>query len=127
MAFQIFYIAINVSVIVAPLIAGTLGEKVSWHWGFGTAGIVMVLGLVLYIMAGPWLPKDNRPSKAAGATKPSEPLSRQDWLRIAAVVILVPVLRSEEHTSELQSLMRISYAVFCLKQKNKKNKITADQ
>src|SRR3546814_5568163 len=30
----------------------------------------------------------------------------------------VPVLRSEEHTSELQSLMRISYAVFCLKKKN---------
>src|SRR3546814_7253703 len=32
------------------------------------------------------------------------------------------VLRSEEHTSELQSLMRISYAVFCLKKKNKHNK-----
>src|SRR3546814_6228666 len=31
--------------------------------------------------------------------------------------------RSEEHTSELQSLMRISYAVFCLKKKNKKNKL----
>src|SRR3546814_2019052 len=31
-------------------------------------------------------------------------------------------LRSEEHTSELQSLMRISYAVFCLKKKNKKDK-----
>src|SRR3546814_10662031 len=30
-------------------------------------------------------------------------------------------VRSEEHTSELQSLMRISYAVFCLKKKNKKN------
>src|SRR3546814_7913126 len=30
--------------------------------------------------------------------------------------------RSEEHTSELQSLMRISYAVFCLKKKNKTNK-----
>src|SRR3546814_3971195 len=30
--------------------------------------------------------------------------------------------RSEEHTSELQSLMRISYAVFCLKKKNKKYK-----
>src|SRR3546814_10297296 len=30
--------------------------------------------------------------------------------------------RSEEHTSELQSLMRISYAVFCLKKKNKKTK-----
>src|SRR3546814_5489923 len=31
---------------------------------------------------------------------------------------IVDVVRSEEHTSELQSLMRISYAVFCLKKKN---------
>src|SRR3546814_3414078 len=38
------------------------------------------------------------------------------------------IRRSEEHTSELQSLMRISYAVFCLKKKNKKmTKITAYQ
>src|SRR3546814_2080073 len=36
-------------------------------------------------------------------------------------------LRSEEHTSELQSLMRISYAVFCLKKKNANNKIDRAQ
>src|SRR3546814_4496543 len=35
--------------------------------------------------------------------------------------------RSEEHTSELQSLMRISYAVFCLKKKKKNNKHTRKQ
>src|SRR3546814_6884443 len=35
--------------------------------------------------------------------------------------------RSEEHTSELQSLMRISYAVFCLKKKKKKQLINASQ
>src|SRR3546814_7040275 len=35
---------------------------------------------------------------------------------------LCAVVRSEEHTSELQSLMRISYAVFCLKKKKKTNK-----
>src|SRR3546814_8381655 len=35
----------------------------------------------------------------------------------------VDLLRSEEHTSELQSLMRISYAVFCLKKKNKNQKL----
>src|SRR3546814_4210021 len=34
------------------------------------------------------------------------------------------VVRSEEHTSELQSLMRISYAVFCLKKKKKTNNTT---
>src|SRR3546814_8284269 len=37
---------------------------------------------------------------------------------------IVTALRSEEHTSELQSLMRISYAVFCLKKKNKNNNYT---
>src|SRR3546814_5734654 len=36
-------------------------------------------------------------------------------------------MRSEEHTSELQSLMRISYAVFCLKKKNTKTKHTGPQ
>src|SRR3546814_9534006 len=35
--------------------------------------------------------------------------------------------RSEEHTSELQSLMRISYAVFCLKKKNKKTNYTQNK
>src|SRR3546814_5778606 len=34
-----------------------------------------------------------------------------------------PTIRSEEHTSELQSLMRISYAVFCLKKKKTKQKL----
>jgi POT family proton-dependent oligopeptide transporter len=92
MAFQIFYIAINVSVIAAPLVAGTLGERVGWHWGFGTAGIVMVIGLILYIMAGPWLPADNRPAKGTATSAVKEPLARQDWLRIVAVLALVPVL-----------------------------------
>ena len=49
MAFQIFYIFINVSVIVAPLISGTLGQDVGWHYGFGCAGVVMVLGLIIYL------------------------------------------------------------------------------
>src|SRR3546814_8704035 len=41
------------------------------------------------------------------------------FLAMSTIGILVAVLRSKEHTSELQSLMRISYAVFCLKKKNK--------
>src|SRR3546814_3847102 len=40
----------------------------------------------------------------------------------AGLVGLLDTVRSEEHTSELQSLMRISYAVFCLKKKIKLNK-----
>src|SRR3546814_3912768 len=45
--------------------------------------------------------------------------------RMRTLMRYVP--RSEEHTSELQSLMRISYAVFCLKKKKKNNKLTNTQ
>src|SRR3546814_4643604 len=44
----------------------------------------------------------------------------------APAIFVVFSLRSEEHTSELQSLMRISYAVFCLKKKKQKTKTTID-
>ncbi|WP_054440914.1 peptide MFS transporter [Novosphingobium sp. ST904] len=90
MAFQIFYIAINVSVIAAPLIAGTLGEKVGWHYGFGTAGVVMVLGLIIYLRAGHWLPADSRAPKGEKAQKIR--LTRSDWPRLGALAVLVPVL-----------------------------------
>src|SRR3546814_7236904 len=43
----------------------------------------------------------------------------QERNRVDALERLVALLRSEEHTSELQSLMRISYAVFCLNKKNR--------
>src|SRR3546814_10804062 len=48
-----------------------------------------------------------------------------DWpspSKIAICLVLHQVGRSEEHTSELQSLMRISYAVFCLKKKKQNTK-----
>src|SRR3546814_3698952 len=57
--------------------------------------------------------RSNRPP--AGAARPVP-----DRRELAAVRQSGrPPPRSEEHTSELQSLMRISYAVFCLKKKNK--------
>src|SRR3546814_9741960 len=43
----------------------------------------------------------------------------RDLRQLVAIVIAGAAFRSEEHTSELQSLMRISYAVFCLKKKKK--------
>src|SRR3546814_9560961 len=45
-------------------------------------------------------------------------LARDRAAATAAAELLEEILRSEEHTSELQSLMRNSYAVFCLKKKN---------
>src|SRR3546814_5449498 len=63
-----------------------------------------------------------------GMTKafdPSPPPSGQRAVTVLTLVQnLTPSMRSEEHTSELQSLMRISYAVFCLKKKKPRIKRT---
>lgn len=46
--FSIFYMGINIGALVAPLVTGYLGERVGWAWGFGAAGIGMVIGLTTY-------------------------------------------------------------------------------
>src|SRR3546814_1011088 len=53
--------------------------------------------------------------------KTGHPQSRDEMRRHRKVWILSVPNRQEEHTSELQSLMRISYAVFCLKKKKSNN------
>ena len=90
MAFQIFYIFINVSVIIAPLVSGTLGQKVGWHYGFGCAGVVMVLGLIIYLAGRRWLAPEERSPKSD--RQPREKLSRNDWMCVVYLIILIPVL-----------------------------------
>src|SRR3546814_4688598 len=63
---------------------------------------------------------DAEPGRAA-APAPAEQVEREGAVRVDvadAPARRIALGRSEEHTSELQSLMRISYAVFCLKKKN---------
>src|SRR3546814_5478553 len=62
----------------------------------------------------------TRPDAAARMKRAHEAAAHDAWFR--AEVDAGIKERSEEHTSELQSLMRISYAVFCLKKKKKKTK-----
>src|SRR3546814_4606023 len=54
-------------------------------------------------------------------TPKGQPSTNEEALEAIADQHELPRVRSEEHTSELQSLMRISYAVFCLKKKKHKN------
>src|SRR3546814_4465479 len=66
--------------------------------------------------AAPWILVTSTRMTARGSEVGASHPSHALWFPL-----LLPQQRSEEHTSELQSLMRISYAVFCLKKK-KKNK-----
>lgn len=47
-AFTIFYMGINLGAFFSPIVCGTLGQTVGWKYGFGAAGVGMVLGVLLY-------------------------------------------------------------------------------
>jgi len=68
-AFTIFYMGINLGAFLSAFVCGTLGEKVGWHWGFGSAAVGMILGLLLYMMGRPVLLKGigDAPRSGAGA------------------------------------------------------------
>lgn len=90
-AFQIYYIFINAGVIISPLIAGTLGEVYGWHWGFGAAGIGMLIGLTIYLFGRKYLPPDSPVVEKSGhAAKPG--LTRREKMGIVALLLLLPVL-----------------------------------
>src|SRR3546814_6774128 len=68
---------------------------------------------------------ETRPSKAIKVTDPKALLAEVERAQLRDTGCLEK--RSEEHTSELQSLMRISYAVFCLTKNNKKTHMKLEQ
>ena len=48
--FTIFYMGINIGAFFGTVIAGFLAEKFGWHWGFGAAGVGMVIGLIVFVV-----------------------------------------------------------------------------
>ncbi len=54
-AYTIFYMGINLGAALGSLIAGYLGMTYGWAWGFGAAGVGMLLGLVVFVLGKPLL------------------------------------------------------------------------
>jgi POT family proton-dependent oligopeptide transporter len=84
--FTIFYMGVNLGAFLSPLIAGTLGEKVGWHWGFASAGVGMLLGLSQFVVGQNRLEGQGMPP---GKTR----LDRADWIHIAVISLaMIPLV-----------------------------------
>lgn len=67
-AYTIFYMGINVGAALGTILVGYLGQKIGWGWGFGLAGIGMILGLVVFVLGKKVL---------LGAGEAPQPLSKK--------------------------------------------------
>jgi POT family proton-dependent oligopeptide transporter len=93
-AFNVFYVGINVGATLSPLVCGTLGQSTDaagnqhWAWGFGSAGVGMILGLLIYLWGQRYLAPDQIMKKAAGPAAPTKKFTRVEWTRITALIVL---------------------------------------
>ena len=83
-AFAIYLIALNVGALFAPLVVGTLGEKVGWHWGFGAAGVGMLVALVTYLSGRRHLAPER-----CGPRLHRAPLTGGDRRAIAGILLVL--------------------------------------
>jgi POT family proton-dependent oligopeptide transporter len=86
-AYSIFYVGINIGAFLAPLVCGTLGQELGWHYGFAAAGVGMTLALAIYVFAIPSLPPDEL-HRAIEEGVYDKPLDRNEWRSILALIVL---------------------------------------
>lgn len=89
-AFMIFYMGINLGAFFSPLICGTLGQKVGWHYGFAAAGVGMLLGLLVYHFGRGTLPVEVPLAKnpLVNAEASEGKLTSDDYKRIFVLFFL---------------------------------------
>jgi len=80
--YLLFNVGINTGAMAGPLICGALGETLGWHWGFGAAGIGMLVGMIVYLAGAKHLPVDPPIQKAGAAA----PLTRDQRVTVLALI-----------------------------------------
>ncbi len=87
--FTIFYIGINIGAASAPLLVGYVGEVYGWHYGFGMAGIGMLLGQIVYIWGQKYLKEVGNllPVTKTEGKKERTPLTKIEKDRIIVLLI----------------------------------------
>lgn len=90
--FTIFYMAVNLGAFLAAIIGGGIGEKFGWRYGFWTAGLAMVVGLLIFIWGKEkyFAGKGDKPQKISKENESVEkaPLSPEEKKKIAVIFIL---------------------------------------
>lgn len=84
-AYTLYMIAINIGAFVAPLVCGTLGEVYGWHYGFGAAGVGMVIGIGIYLSGLRHLP----PETGAATPRTGQRLAPREIRTVAALLVVL--------------------------------------
>ncbi len=89
--YTLYYLGINLGGFLAPFVCGSLGELYGWHWGFGAAGVGMLVGLLIYLAGHRHLPQE--PAREPNRRLPLHLFDRQTLRLFLLVGIGVTLFR----------------------------------
>jgi len=88
-AFTLFYMGINLGAFFSPIVCGTLGQTVGWHYGFAAAGVGMILGLLVYHFGRRYVPQDSKAERQAKLKEASNTkMTADEWKRVGVICLL---------------------------------------
>jgi POT family proton-dependent oligopeptide transporter len=87
-AYTIYYMGVNLGAFIAPLVCGTLGQVYGWKYGFESAGVGMIFGIIFYLWGQRFLAKDEL-TRAREAQAQHEPLTSKEWKAIGGLVVMM--------------------------------------
>ncbi len=90
-AYTIFYMGINLGAAMGALGAGYLGQTYGWSWGFGAAGVGMLLGLLVFVVGKPWLEGHGEAADPQRLHQRRAGLSVKYWLYLSGLATVAVV------------------------------------
>ncbi|WP_205499915.1 peptide MFS transporter [Rufibacter psychrotolerans] len=100
-AFSIFYMGINIGAALGGLLCGYVGQQISWHYGFGLAGLFMILGLVVFALGRKSLQHRGLPPHPEDLKKPVFAGLSKEVVIYGATLGVIPLIVALFHRYEL--------------------------
>ncbi|MGE9314746.1 peptide MFS transporter [Niabella sp. CJ426] len=89
--FSLFYMGINIGAALGGLLCGYVGQRINWHYGFGLAGIFMVLGLIVFVIGQKSLGHRGLPPNLAALKKRVAGITNEQLIYVGSLLI-IPVV-----------------------------------
>lgn len=89
--FSLFYMGINIGAALGGILCGYVGQKINWHYGFGLAGIFMIVGLIVFAIGKKSLGDKGLPPSLEVLQKKQFGV-KTEWLIYAATLIALPMI-----------------------------------
>lgn len=112
--FSIFYMGINIGAAIGGALCAYVGTEINWHYGFGLAGVFMLIGLIVFVIGKKSLGSRGLPPNDAALNKPVFGFIKTEWLIYGGTLVVVPLVVTLFHQYEVMDYIMFALGIISL-------------